>query len=130
MIEDKFGCAEFYNLKQPFRKTSRVSIPFIVFTLLFLTTFVLNCVFVVRHMDVVMNVAYIVSSLIPAFFVVISGCVDPGYLKKTPSSSEELFRIMSKYDPSLICFDCEVSRLPFRSSSLHAQSTASHAIRA
>jgi hypothetical protein len=86
MIEDKFGCAEFYNLKQPFRKTSRVSIPFIVFMLLYFSTFILNCVFVVRHMDVAMNIAYIVLTLVPMVFVVASGCSDPGYLRNNNSS--------------------------------------------
>jgi len=77
--------------------------------LLYLSTFVLNCVFVVRHMEVVMNIVYIVLSLVPVVFVVVSGCSDPGYLNNKNPSSAELFRIMNKYDPSLICFDCEVS---------------------
>jgi hypothetical protein len=86
MIEDKFGCAEFYNLKQPFRKTSRISIPFMVFMFLYLTTFLLNTIFVVRHMDVIMNVVYIILSIIPMIFVTLSGCTNPGYLQNKDTS--------------------------------------------
>lgn len=129
MIEDKFGCAEFYNLKQPFRKTSTVSVPFVVFMVLYASTFLLNCIFVVRHMDVIMNVVYIALNSIPAIFVMASGCSDPGYLKNKNPSSEELFRVLGKYEPSLLCFDCEVSDLSRRLSNPPGPGTARFAIR-
>lgn len=109
MIEDKIGCAEFYNLKQPFRKTtSSWSLPFIIFIVFYISSFLLNLIFVAEHMDVVMNIVYIVLTATPIIFVVLAGCNDPGYLKSDKQSAEELFRIMAKYDPVNICFDCEV----------------------
>ena len=91
MIEDSFGVEELYNLKQPYRKTStKCSIPFIIFMFLFLSTFLLNLIFVVHKVDVVPNILYILFSVIPIFFLLAAGCVNPGYLK-TKIEPEQLF---------------------------------------
>ena len=82
MIEDRFGVEEFYNLKQPYRKTStKCSIPFVVFMFLFFSTFLLNLIFAVHHMDVVSNIVYITLTVLPIFFLLAAGCLNPGYLK-------------------------------------------------
>ena len=82
MIEDKFGIEELYNLKQPYRKTStKCSIPFSIFMVLYLSTFLLNMVFVVHKADVIQNILYIVFSVVPVFFLLAAGCLNPGYLK-------------------------------------------------
>lgn len=82
MIEDRFGIDELYNLKQPYRKTStKCSIPFGIFMFLYLSTFLLNLVFVVRKADKIQNVLYIIFSILPIFFLLAAGCINPGYLK-------------------------------------------------
>jgi hypothetical protein len=108
MIEDKFGCAEFYNLKQPFRKTPKYSGPFIVLLTLYISTFLLNCTFVVRHMTTVLNIVYISVALLPAMFLLLATCRDPGRLKNKNPSTKNLFEIMAHNEFDRVCYDCEV----------------------
>jgi antibiotic biosynthesis monooxygenase (ABM) superfamily enzyme len=96
MIEDKFGCAEFYNLKQPFRKTPKYSGPFIVLLVLYFSTFLLNCTFVVRHMTITLNVVYITVALLPAVFLILATCSDPGRIRNKHPSPKNLFEIMAR----------------------------------
>lgn len=108
MIEDKFGCAEFYNLKQPFRKTTKLSLPFVVFGLLYISNFGLNFARIILSdkASFTLNLVYVVLTLIPVMFVGLAGCANPGYLKNSNPNPAELFKILSKYEPSNICFDC------------------------
>lgn len=106
MIEDNYGCAEFYNLKQPFRKTSRFSGPFIVMLTLLVSTFLLNCIFVVHHMTLPLNIAYIAMSLLPVAFLVLSACSNPGRLKNLNPHPSNLFEIMARNEADRVCYDC------------------------
>jgi len=108
MIEDNYGCAEFYNLKQPFRKTSRFSGPFILLLVLLISTFLLNCIFVVYHISLPLNMIYIVMTLLPVLFLVLSACSDPGRLKNKYPNPKNFFDVMVQNDADRICFECEV----------------------
>lgn len=94
MIQDKFGCAEFYNLKQPFRKTSKYSAPFILIIILFATTFIFNCAFVITTISDPINIAYIVLTLLSLMCLILSTCSDPGFLRNKNPSIHNLFEIM------------------------------------
>lgn len=48
---------------------------------LYLSTVLLNLAFVVYKVDVAPNIVYIVLSLVPVFFLLAAGCINPGYLK-------------------------------------------------
>lgn len=96
MIEDNYGCAEFYNLKQPFRKTSRCSGPFLVMLLLLISTVLLNSIFVVHHMSLPLNVVYLGMTLLPVIFLVLSASSNPGQLKNLNPHPKNLFEIMGQ----------------------------------
>lgn len=114
MIEDSYGCAEFYNLKQPYRKTTGCSGPFIVLLGLYISTFLLNCIFVVHHMSLPLNLTFLSVSVLPALFLVFAACADPGRLKNKTPSPKNLFEIMGKNEADRVCYDCEIVK-PTRS---------------
>jgi hypothetical protein len=91
MIKDKFGCAEFYNLKQPFRKTSKYSAPFILIILLFATTLILNSFWLFKSLSDPLNLTYLCLLFTSFLFLLLSTCYNPGLLKNPHPSTSNLF---------------------------------------
>lgn len=126
MIIDKQGIEELMNIKTPFRKLHKKTLPFYMFLSLFLVNYVLNVSFVVQTTFVKdknegLAITFLVIGFVTIIFYIISACWNPGFLKPAQhnefvhTQSRSMFQILNRFKPQQICFDCKVPAPPLRS---------------
>lgn len=133
MIIDKQGIEELMNIKTPFRKLHKHTLPFYLLLFLFFSNYILNISFVLHdsfkaRQD--LSIAFLAIGFIVAVFFLICKLSNPGHLKPKNSSGSNMFQILLRNKPADVCFDCKVLPSPFSWSSPTGPATARCATRA
>jgi hypothetical protein len=99
MIIDKQGIEELMNIKTPFRKLSKHTLPFYLLLFLFLSNYVLNISFVLHSSfkyRTDLSITFLVIGFIVAVFFLICKISNPGHLKPFSGSGSNMFQILLK----------------------------------
>ena len=118
MIVDKKGMEEFFNIKTPYRKIGKFTLPFYFLIILYLTNFILNVSFVLfQHFPKGGDLAfsYLIIGIIVIILFLIASRKQPGFIMVEAEQND--FDMLKITHPSKICFDCMVN--PLRSSWLN-----------
>ena len=111
MIIDKQGIEELMNIKTPFRKLHKHTLPFYLILFLFLSNYILNISFVLHEtfkyrLD--LSIAFLAMGFIVGLLFLGCKFSNPGYLKPISSAGANMFQILLKNKSTDICFDCKV----------------------
>ena len=112
MIIDKQGIEEFFNIKTPYRKIGKYTLPYYFLVILFLTNFILNVSFVLfQHFPQGGDLAfsYLIIGIIVIILFLIASKKEPGFIMIEAEQND--FDMLKKTHPSKICFDCMVNEL-------------------
>lgn len=111
MIIDRQGIEELMNIKTPFRKLRKHTLPFFLLLFLFLSNYILNICFVLHdsikyRMD--LSIAFLSIGLVVGLLFILCKISNPGCLKPKTSAGSNMFQMLLKCKPTDICFDCRV----------------------
>lgn len=97
------------NIKTPFRKLHKHTLPFYLLLFLFLSNYVLNVSFVLYQSVVYrldLSIAFLVLGFIVGVLFIICKFSNPGLLK--PKIPYNMFQMLLKNKSQDICYDCKV----------------------
>lgn len=111
MIIDKQGIQELMNIKTPFRKLKKHTLPFFLLLFLFLSNYILNISFVLHdsityRLD--LSICFLAMGLVVLLLFVLCKFSNPGCLKPKSNAGSNMFQMLLKNKPTDICFDCRV----------------------
>lgn len=117
MIIDKQGIEELMNIKTPFRKLHKHTLPFYLLLFLFLSNYILNVSFVLHEsfkyrLD--LSITFLVFGFVICILFSLCKFSNPGHLKPISSAGSNMFQILLKNKPTDICFDCKVHQNQYR----------------
>lgn len=90
------------NIKTPFRKLNKHTLPFYLFLILYLSNFVLNISFVLYQSVVYrldLSITFLVLGSIVGVLYLICKYTNPGYLRPEETTTN-MFQILLKYKPT------------------------------
>lgn len=99
------------NIKTPFRKLHKHTLPFYLLLFLYLSCYVLNISFVLHRTmgdRLIISIIYLVFGLIVGIFFTICKVSNPGYLKPDAEKGSNMFQMLLKNKANEVCFDCKV----------------------
>jgi hypothetical protein len=128
MLIDKRGIKELMNIKMPYRKLSKHTLPFFLLVFLLSTNYLLNISFIIDEAsktEFKLSMAFIALGSLEIVLFIFCKASNPGFITAdSPKSHGYLFSILKKYKPADICFDCQVTHDKFRSENRNGRDTA------
>lgn len=110
MIIDKQGIEQLMNIKTPFRKLHKHTLPFYLLLFLFLSNYVLNVSFVLYQSVIYrldLSIVFLIMGFIVGVLFIICKFSNPGLLK--PKAPSNMFQMLLKNKSQDICYDCKVN---------------------